>query len=263
MLDVSVSRVLLYPIKSLGSLEVVRATIGPGGGLAGDRTWRIVRSASGEVVNGKKERLLHYIDTRYTLGERGLGLEISDRRTQRVTRCSLPDGAEPLAHWLSDVLGYPVRLEHAADGFPDDTEARGPTIVSVATLHRVASQFGLSAEEVRRRFRANLEIDGPEMPAFWEDTLFGPAGTQVPFSLGAVTFEGVNPCQRCAVPARNSLTGEDTPGFAKAFGAFRSAELPSWAARDRFNHFYRLTVNTNVSAAAVGASFGVGDRLRL
>ena len=59
-----------------------------------------------------------------------------------------------------------------------------------------------------------------------------------------VVLEGINPCQRCIVPTRDSRTGEPSPDFAQIFRARRAETLPPWANRARFNHFYRLAVNT-------------------
>jgi uncharacterized protein YcbX len=56
-------------------------------------------------------------------------------------------------------------------GFPDDTDSPGPTLVSEASLDTVAKWFAFDAEQTRRRFRANITIDG--LPAFGEDRWYG------------------------------------------------------------------------------------------
>ena len=61
-------------------------------------------------------------------------------------------------------------------------------------------------------------------------------------------MEGTNPCQRCVVPTRDSLTGAASSGFATEFARRRAATLPPWADRRRFDHFYRLTVNTRLAS---------------
>ncbi|NER85029.1 MAG: MOSC domain-containing protein, partial [Leptolyngbya sp. SIO1D8] len=137
-----------------------------------------------------------------------------------------------------------------------DSDSPGPTVISTATLQTVADWFGISLLDARRRFRTNLEIDG--VPAFWEDLLFSETEDPVAFQMGAVTLQGINPCQRCVVPTRNPETGEATPTFQKQFMQQRSATLPANVARSRFNHFYRLAVNTRVPAAA-GKILKVGD----
>ena len=60
---------------------------------------------------------------------------------------------------MSDALGKHVFLEERLEGgFPDDLDAPGPTIISTETLNEVARWFGWGDEEVRRRFRMNLEL---------------------------------------------------------------------------------------------------------
>ena len=88
---------------------------------------------------------------------------------------------------------------------------------------------------MRLRLRANLEIDG--VPAFWEDRLFEEEGEAVPFYIGNVLLTGINPCQRCVVPTRDSKTGIGDPQFTKTFIVKRQETLPQWTNRDRFNHF--------------------------
>ncbi len=129
-------------------------------------------------------------------------------------------------------------------GFPDDTDSPGPTIISVATLKEIARWFSLPFEEVRARFRTNIEIDG--VPPFWEDRLFGKAGTSVVFEIGDTRFEGINPCQRCVVPSRDPIFGTTDKMFVQHFMEQRRQTLPSWAERSRFNHFYRVAVNTRL-----------------
>jgi uncharacterized protein YcbX len=155
-----------------------------------------------------------------------------------------------LESWLTRWFGQPVFFRrNPQGGFPDDKDAPGPTIISTATLEEVASWFpGLSVESARIRFRANLEIGG--VPPFWEDRLFGEPDTVVPFRVGNVTFHGINPCQRCVVPPRDPETGEAIPDFS-----------PIFRARARFNHFYRLAVNTRVPASEAGKALRVGDEV--
>ena len=85
----------------------------------------------------------------------------------------------------------------------------------------------------------------------------------VPFRIGGVTIHGVNPCQRCVVPPRDPETGEAIPDFSPIFRTKREETLPAWAARSRFNHFYRLAVNTRVPESEVGKVLRVGDEVRL
>jgi len=119
----------------------------------------------------------------------------------------------------------------------------------------------LTVAEVRVRLRANLEIGG--VGPFWDDRLYGEQGQVVRFQVGSVIFEGVNPCQRCVVPTRDPATAEAIAGFQKTLAERRRATLPAWAAISRFNHFYRLAVNTRLASGQQGGHIKVGDEVRL
>jgi uncharacterized protein YcbX len=152
----------------------------------------------------------------------------------------------------------PVALrEDAAAGFPDDTLASGPTVMGAETLAAVGDWFDLTPDDARRRFRANLTLEGGG--PFWEDRLFAAPGETVTFRVGDVMFFGTNPCARCVVPGRDPSTGEPIAGFAKSFADRRRAAMPAWAEPEAFDHFFRLAVNTRLFAPAVGGVVRVGD----
>jgi uncharacterized protein YcbX len=171
------------------------------------------------------------------------------------------DDPQGLESWLSAHFERPIAVRRDVDGgYPDDMKAPGPTLVSTATLAAVATWFpGLSADDVRLRLRANIEIS--DVPAFWEDGLFTTAGEVVPFRIGSTVLEGTNPCARCIVPSRDAVTGVAIPTFAKVVSQQRAATLPAWADRSRFDHFYRLTVNTRAAAGQSGNAIAAGDVL--
>jgi uncharacterized protein len=74
----------------------------------------------------------------------------------------------------------------------------------------------------------------------------------------------VNPCARCAVPSRHPDTGKiEDPAFAKNFAERRRESLPGWARASRFDHFYRLAVNTRIPVAQAGLTIAVGDLVEL
>jgi uncharacterized protein YcbX len=174
------------------------------------------------------------------------------------------DGERPaLAAALGDFLGFSVQLQqNTTMGFPDDTDSPGATIISNATLTEVASWFSeINVDEMRRRMRANVEIDG--VPAFWEDRLFAASGETAAFTVGDVQFLAINPCQRCIVPTRNSYSGEVYLNFQKIFGQKRQATMPRWVNTAQFNHFYRLSVNTRVPVSEVGKIITLGSRIEI
>ncbi|MFQ3619001.1 MAG: MOSC N-terminal beta barrel domain-containing protein [Cyanobacteriota bacterium] len=260
-----ISRLFIYPIKSLDGVEITSAAVLSSGALKGDRQFALF-DQSGQFVNGKRYAKIHAIRTEFDLSADTVSFYISDTKAKGDI---LPDtfhleqDQDAIEGWLSAYFGFPVYLRQNLEmGFPDDTQSPGPTIVSTATLEAIASWYpDLAVEEVRARFRANVEIAG--VPAFWEDRLFAAEDRTVAFQIGAVRLLGVNPCQRCVVPTRNSKTGVADPGFQKTFVAKRQETLPNWAERSRFNHFYRLTVNTRLGAPCSGGAIATGDPVLL
>jgi uncharacterized protein YcbX len=251
-------RITLFPIKSLDGCEVGEATVLASGGLRHDRRWAIV-DGDGVFINGKRSPTLHRI--RAAFADDVQSVELAAKGQLQAFR--LPEEAQEIGRWLASVFGVECRLiENRTGGFPDDETAPGPTVVSTATLETVGSWFGgIPLEEVRRRFRANLEIDAAA--PFWEDRLGAAGGAGPRFAVGPVVFRGATVCQRCPVPTRDSQTGEAWPGFARQFAERREAELPEWAPAVQFDHFYRLAINTVLESIEAGATIRVGDEVRV
>lgn len=254
------ARIRLYPVKSLDPVEVDEAVVLLAGGLAHDREY-CLRDREGIVLNAK--RLGEDLIAIRSEFDFGLG-EVVLRANGESSLFRLARDQRQLEQWFSERLAQPVTLVHDdKGGFPDDKRASGPTLVSTATLEETATWFpGMTLEEMRRRFRPNLEING--VSAFWEDRLFAARGGKVPFRIGDVAIEGIKPCARCTVPQRDSFTGEISDGaFAKVFAERRAETLPVWADRSRFDHFYRLTTNTKIPESEAGKILHVGDAVIL
>jgi uncharacterized protein len=264
----SLEQIRVHPIKSLDAATTPACSLTAGGGLEWDRRYAIVEptartapadSADGPAyVNGKREPQIHRIRAEYDLGQEEVSISAVDAGS---TTFHLERDREALESWLSAFFGYDVALvRNDAGGYPDDTEASGPTVISEGTLETVASWYdGIDSTELCRRLRPNLVVGG--VPAFWEDRLYDEPGRVVRFDVDSATLEGVNPCQRCVVPRRNPDTGESTDGFRERFVERREATLPEWANEAWFDHYFRLMVNTRVPAAARGATLSVGDGL--
>jgi len=251
------ARIVVYPVKSLDGVAVAEARVLPSGALEHDRQWALV-DPQGKWINGKRTPRIHLL--RSTIDP--VAQKIALAAGGRTGSFHIDAERAPLEQWLSDFFGLAVRIEeNAVAGFPDDTVASGPTVISTATLADVASWFpGFELLETRRRFRANLEIDDVE--PFWEDRLYREEGEAVRFQVGNVQLEGTNPCQRCVVPTRSPETGERYAEFAAMFEKQRYETLPYWATRSRFDHFYRLAVNTHPVAGHIG-TIRVGDEVRI
>jgi len=253
----------LHPIKALDPVQVKEARIGPGGGLEFDRAWALY-SADGQWVNGKRTAAIHLIRAAYAPDLSSVTLSVpTDRGSIATKTFDFPGGSTDAAQWFSAFFDQPVTVRCSSEGFPDDTVANGPTIISTASLDASAAWFpGLTSADMRLRFRTTLEIDG--VPPFWEDQLFGPdKNILVPFRIGEVQFEGSNPCARCPVPPRNPHTGAEFTGFQKRFTEQRRATLPSWSPLERFDHYYRMSTNTRVAKSEAGKTLRVGDSVVL
>ncbi|XHX79596.1 MAG: MOSC domain-containing protein [Stenomitos frigidus ULC029] len=254
------AQIFIYPIKALDGVAIAQTTVLPSGALKHDREFAIV-DAQGNVINGKRTATVHGIRSNFDLETWTIALRAKDKSETATFHLDAERAA--VEQWLSAYFGFAVTLlQNTEMGFPDDTDSPGPTIISTETLQTIADWFpNLSLEALRRRLRSNLEISGVE--PFWEDRLFGKAERVVPFHLGNVQFAGVNPCQRCIVVTRDAITGEPDPQFQKTFIVKRQETLPKWAEASRFNHFYRLAVNTRLLQPPAGGTLQVGDTIAL
>src|SRR6267154_4634684 len=257
------ANIRLHPIKSLDPVHVIEARIGPGGGLEFDRAWALY-SVDGQWVNGKRTAAIHLIRTAFAPDLSSVTLSVpGDQRKIPATTFAFPGDTAAASKWFSEFFDQPITVRHSPEGFPDDTIAYGPTIVFTASLQAVCELFpGMDLDEARQRFRTTLEIDG--VPAFWEDHLFGAEErSAVRFRIGKVNFEGSNPCARCPVPPRDPQNAADLVGFQKRFSDLRRETLPPWAPATRFDHFYRLAVNTRVAPTEIGKLLRLDDTLQI
>lgn len=258
-MTISVTKISIFPIKSLDSVTVDRTTVLASGALQGDREFALVDEA-GKFVNGKRNSTIHRIRSNFNLDRRIVTLNLEGESNPQTF--SLDRDRSQLEDWFSNYFGFTIKLiQNTILGFPDDTKSPAPTIISTATLAAVTSWFPyLNIEETRNRFRTNIELNADA--AFWEDCLFSTIDTVKKFSIATVELEGVNPCQRCIVPTRNAIDGEADLNFQKIFNSKRQETLPDWVEKSRFNHFYRLAVNTRLSNLGE-AIVQVGDAIKL
>ncbi|HYU21624.1 MAG TPA: MOSC N-terminal beta barrel domain-containing protein [Candidatus Dormibacteraeota bacterium] len=266
------ANISLYPIKSLDPMHVKEARIGPSGGLEFDRAWALY-SADGQWVNGKRSAAVHLIRAVFAPDISSVTLSVpGDRRKIPTKTFAFPGDTASASKWFCNFFEQPITVRHAPEGFPDDTIANGPTIISTASLQAVCGLFpGMTIGDARLRFRTTLEIDGDrsaaapaEVPAFWEDQLFGAEErSAVRFRIGEVNFEGSHPCVRCPVPPRDPHTGVIIPSFQKIFSDYRRSHVPAWCPEARFDHYYRLATNTRVASSEAGKILRVGDLLVL
>lgn len=255
-LSLSVARITLYPVKALDGVDVAAVDAVRGGGLAGDRRYALM-DADGCFVNGKRTAEMHRVRAGYNLDTGTLSLRVEGFGDLPDDFHLATDG-DRVAEWFGDYLGLDLKLvSNAESGFPDDMHCSGPTVVSTATLETVATWFdGLGTDEIRRRFRANLELESGV--AFAEECLFSADREPVPFTVGQAQFNGMQPCVRCIVPTRGALDGVSLAGFQPAFEAGRARTMPAFVDRGAFQTLYSLTVNTRVARTG---RIALGDHL--
>ncbi len=254
------SKIIIYPIKSLDGLSISQGTLLKTGALKHDRQWAIFDKYQ-RLINGKSNQRIYQLRATYDDSLSQVTLKHGNNNVGQTF--NLTEQRKEIESFLSNYFGGLVYLkENTIAGFPDDSNASGPTIISQGTLEMIAQWFpDLTVEEIRRRFRANLEING--VSAFWEDQLFANTNEWVNFRIGEVDFQGINPCQRCIVPTKNSYTGEKTDNFQQQFINKRKETLPSWVNRSHFNHFYRVSVNTKVTNFIKETPIKVGDTVEI
>lgn len=238
------TQIAVYPIKSLDPVWVEQAEVLPSGALSGDRQFALYDQKD-KIINAKKFPTIQQIRAEFDLTQQAVMLSTSAPEENRQS-FHLVEQIRELENWFSDYFNQPVSLkENLTTGFPDDLEASGPTMISTQTYQELNRWFPeISVEELRLRFRANLEFDG-DTP-FCEDRLYSADSPPVLFQTGSVIWSGSNPCKRCVVPSRNPWTAETDNEFMKTFIQKRKATFPEWAPLELFQNMYRLAVNTHL-----------------
>lgn len=215
-----------YPVKGLRGLAVDSLAFDAVGPLE-DRRWMVV-DAAGRFVSQRSHPQLA------TLAARGRdgGLEVlaadggrlavatpgdGPRRPVTVWRDTVPslDAGDEAAAFFSRVLGAPARLVRLA---PEAARALDPEYAPrpdarngfsdaypallTSEASRVALERALAGPLPMDRFRPNVVVDGE---AAWAEDGWGVV------QVGALTFDAVKPCVRCAVITTDQATGARSP----------------------------------------------------
>ncbi|MEO6455589.1 MAG: MOSC N-terminal beta barrel domain-containing protein [Ginsengibacter sp.] len=255
-----VSRITIYPVKSLDGVALQKGMIAEGGCISHDREYAIA-DENGDFIIGKNNSLIYLLRSTIDV-ENGM---ISFRHQDETIwhRFKLQNEKQEINEYLSAYFGMRVTLLQNKQGrFMDMPDVSGITFVSTASLQSVSGWYnGMDMEEVRKRFRTTIEIEG--VTPFWEDHFFAKEGTAIEFTIGSVTVFGISPRARCVVPTRNSETGETIFAFAKTFAKHRAAAMPGWSTLEAYGHYYHLTVNCHVPAGEIGKWINVGDEVKI
>ena len=268
-------RITTYPIKALDGFDRTNPQITKGGTIEHDREYAILAkpadksydpetesAASGDYINGKRTESVHRLRSTFDPAARTLTLRVQGETNSRTF--DLEDRTE-LNTWLTDYFDQPASVRQYTDSGHHDLhkhDISGPSVISTATLRKVASWFpNINLDSMRRRFRANLEISG--VPPFWEDRLVADHGEAVAFRIGDVRFEGIEPCGRCVVPSRDPDTGTEYTDFRQTFIHKRRETRPEWLDSDRFDHDFRLMTVTNIPESEWGETLQTGDSVEI
>lgn len=206
-----VSRLASTAVKGLRLRAVEQVQLGELG-AQGDRVFYVI-DARGRMVNGKQLGELQTVVADYDGRARELTLTFADGTTaagtvergglietrffSRVREARLVRG--PWSEALSEQIGQPLRLVQA-DNAVDRGRAGATSLISVASLERLAREAGQGALDPRR-FRMLIEIDGIE--AHEEDGWIGRS-----VQVGAARLKLNGHVGRCLITSRDPETGE-------------------------------------------------------
>ena len=212
-MELVVSGLFVYPVKSLGGISVTEAEMSDRG-LRYDRRWLLI-DGDQRFLTQRDHPVMALIRLRFEgeylvatgrHGEIAIPLEPSPGELLTVSiwddMCTAWTCGAELDAWFSRELGQKCRLVYMPDGSHRQVDRRYageatwtsfsdgyPTLViseeSLADLNA-----RLEAPVAMNRFRPNLVIRGAE--PYVEDRLTA-------FSVGGVHFQGVKPCARCQV----------------------------------------------------------------
>ncbi len=254
-----ISKIRIYPVKSLDPVELEEVEIGLHS-LKFDREFAMLAD-DGRFVNGKRTGRVNQLKATYNLPERLITL--SHRDNEHKQTFQLSETNQDLIRYLQDFFEIPLTLLRNTQGeLLDIPKASSITVVSQASLESLHHDIkGHDLEDIRLRFRANLEIGGVD--AYWEENLVKNPEMGVRFLIGNVEMIGISPRARCNVPPRNPLTGETDRKFTRKMMKSRSDSLPTDSALPNFGGMYHLTVNTFLPENQQGKIIKLGDEIEI
>ncbi|NIC39316.1 MOSC domain-containing protein [Halomonas desiderata] len=237
--SVKISKLNVYPVKSLGGIGLEQATLGVRG-LAYDRHWMVVDQV-GRFVTQRQlpgmARVSVRLESDWLVLEHPeaepLAIELASRDRPRLTAyvwddaCQALDEGAEASDWLTAVLGdlrgsslrlvrfdeehrRPVESrylqgEEAHTAFADGYPFLIASQASLDALNRNLAQKGLAPLPMNR-FRPNIVLEGA--PDFAED-----CWRELAAQDGRYRFGLRKPCQRCKITTVDQASGTiDIPG---------------------------------------------------
>jgi len=260
MKEAHISKLRIYPIKSLSHIEVEEIELGMHS-LKNDRLFAMV-DKNGRFVNGKRTHLVNQLKVEYDLPNKTIRL--SNKNEDETNTFELREGNEDLDNYLSNFFDIPLNLKQNNNGeFMDIPAESSLTVVSEASLRLLQKDLDRhSLENIRMRFRANVELVG--VGAFWEEQLFGEPGTGMLFKIGDVEMTGISPRARCNVPPQNPTSGEMDYHFVKDMISSRNNHPQSNEKILQYGRqSYFLTVNVYVAKSEAGKKLSLKNKIEI
>jgi uncharacterized protein YcbX len=258
-MEALVSRLRIYPIKSLDPVELQEAEVGTHS-LRYDREFAMV-TADGRFMNGKRSGRVNELKATCDLAN--YTVTFSDRQGGPAQSFQLLKDQAEAEKFLSDFFDVPISLIQNKEGqLMDIPTASSVTIVSEASLQSLHQDFSdRTLEDVRLRFRATIEIGG--VAPYWEEQLVGEPGIGMRFTIGDVEMVGISPRARCNVPPRDPLTGQTDKTFVRRMMKSRENSLPAGSPIPAYGNLYHLTINTYLAETQKGKRLRVGDPVKI
>lgn len=259
MMKAFISRIRIYPIKSLDPVELQEAEVGVHS-LRYDRAFAML-THDGHFMNGKRSGRVNELKALYDLPNQSA--TFSNRSGGPACSFHLLNEKSEAEKYLTDFFEEPISLLNNEQGqLMDIPTASSVTILSEASLQSLHEEFSdRTLEDIRLRFRATIELTGVD--AYWEENLVGEPGVGMRIQVGEVEMIGVSPRARCNVPPRNPLTGITDKGFVKRMMKSREKTLPQNSYLPAYGSLYHLTINTYISETQKGKWLRVGDELKI
>lgn len=201
-----IESILIYPVRSLGGMNVSSAQITSSGSLLGDREWIVVRPNGSLIWQGDIPRMT-LLSARLEHGE--LVLSAHDGqigpKAEDVPGASVTvtqdgfalagiDQGDAVSNWLSDHLGSRcrlVRLGEEAHRWGGLNPIHAISLASLSSLNARLAEHGHEQVEAER-FRPNVILSGTH-EAFDEEIV-----SEIAFSDASLLVR--EPCMRCELP---------------------------------------------------------------
>ena len=207
MTELHVRQLWIYPVKSLGGMQMDEVRITPAGSFEGDREWVIVNPRNEKLWQGDIPRMTlvatALTDTALTLRASGMApLSIARHHPGpsaviTMYKQSFPgiDAGDAAAAWLAQALGQPVRLVRVGQGAHQRRDLNPVHVLSDASLAALNGALAARGDHAveAERFRPNIVLGPADGEAFIEERL-----QTIRFGNAVLRFR--EPCIRCELP---------------------------------------------------------------